>query len=229
MAPLIEANGLQKIYNRHRPDETEALREVDLKISAGEAVVLRGPSGSGKTSLLSLLGCMARPTAGSIRIAGQEVGRLPERFLTQVRREKFGFIFQQLNLINELKVIDNLLLPLYPTGLGSKEMHRRADEVLAQLDLQEKRERPVRQLSGGQQQRVAIGRALINQPQILIADEPTAHLDSRLTAELLAIFAGLKAAGKTILIATHDPAVAEHPLVDRQLLLHDGSLRRENG
>ena len=224
MDVLIRSEGVSKIYNRRRPDEFQALREVSLAIAAGEAVVLSGPSGSGKTSLLSLLGCMARPTAGSILIEGREVSRLPERFLAEIRRERFGFIFQQFNLLRDLNVRDNILLPLYPSSLGTGEIQRRADELLARFGLEGKGRMKVRQLSGGEQQRVAIARALINRPQVVIADEPSAHLDSDLTAELFEILGELKAAGKTIVIATHDPEVYAHPIVDRRLRMEHGSL-----
>jgi len=224
MAPLIETTDLCKIYNRHRPDEVQALSEVSFSIESGQVAVLKGQSGSGKTSLLSLIGCMARPTSGSIRVAEKDVAKLPERFLAKIRRDSFGFVFQQFNLLRDLSVFDNILLPLYPSELKTTEMHARATQVLEQLDLTAKRQMKIRQLSGGEQQRVAIARALINQPEIIIADEPTAHLDSKLAEELLTILARLKAAGKTIIIATHDPSVYQHKLIDRSYIMHDGSL-----
>jgi putative ABC transport system ATP-binding protein len=224
MATLIETEAVSKIYNRHRADEVQALRNISFAVNQGEVVVLKGPSGSGKTSLLSLVGCMARPTSGSIRLSGKNVAKLPERFLAKIRRQSFGFVFQQFNLLRELSVLDNILLPLYPTDLKVTHMQERAGEVLAQLDLANKRQRKVRQLSGGEQQRVAIARALINQPDIIIADEPTAHLDSTLAEELLLILTRLKQEGKTIIIATHDPQVFDHSLVDRSFVMHDGTL-----
>jgi len=227
MAPLIQTDQLSKIYNRHQPDEVTALCSVDFRADRGEVVVLKGPSGSGKSSLLSLIGCMARPTSGTIQLAGKNVARLPERFLAGIRREFFGFIFQQFNLLRDLSVLDNILLPLYPTELPSREMTHRAETVLRQLDLDGKQQIKVRQLSGGEQQRVAIARALINQPEIIIADEPTAHLDSRLIEELLVILTRMKANGKTIIIATHDPGIYQQQLIDRSYLMHDGSLTEE--
>jgi putative ABC transport system ATP-binding protein len=215
---------LCKTYNRSRPDEVQAVRDADFSIAAGELAVLKGPSGSGKTSLLSLIGCMARPTSGRIQVNGQDVAKLPERFLAQIRRQSFGFVFQQFNLLRDLSVIDNILLPLYPCGMPMAQMTARADEVLAQMELTARKQMKIRQLSGGEQQRVAIARALINQPEIIIADEPTAHLDSRLAEELLEILRRLKEAGKTIIIATHDPFVYQHPLVDRCYDMHDGTL-----
>ena len=222
--PLIATTDLCKIYNRQRPDEVTALRGISLSLEAGQVAVLKGPSGSGKSSLLSLIGCLSRPTSGSLRVADKDVARLPERFLAKIRRESIGFIFQQFNLLRELSVVDNILLPLYPTSLSAKQMRARAEQILEQLEIAGKQRMLVRQLSGGEQQRVAIARALINQPDIIIADEPTAHLDSRLASELLTILAGLKEAGKTIIIATHDANVYQHPLIDRCFAMHDGVL-----
>jgi putative ABC transport system ATP-binding protein len=224
MKPLIQIENLSKTFNRRRPDEMRALAAVSLQINQGEGVVLKGASGSGKTTLLSLLGCMARPTSGSIHLEGRNVTKLPERFLTEIRRRTFGFIFQQFNLIRHLSVLDNVLLPLYPTRMGVTEMRARAREILAQLNIGSKERVMVNKLSGGEQQRVAIARALINQPEIIIADEPTAHLDSQLSGELLAILAGLKAQGKTLVIATHDPEVYGHGLVDRIVAMRNGRI-----
>ena len=224
MVPLIQATDLSKTFNPQQPDEIHALKSACLQINQAETIALQGPSGSGKTTLLSLLGCMARPTSGNLQVVGKNVAKLPEPFLTQIRRESFGFIFQQFNLIRTLKVIDNILLPLYPTNLSGRQMHERADAILTQLDISDKRQQLVSRLSGGEQQRVAIARALINQPHIIIADEPTAHLDRQLSAELLEIFTKLKQAGKTIIIASHDPFIYQHPLVDRCFSMHDGCL-----
>ncbi len=224
MAALIQTEALCKIYNRQRPDEVQALSEIDFTIEQGEVAVLKGPSGSGKTSLLSLIGGMTRPTSGSILLSGNDIAKLPERFLAGIRRKSFGFIFQQFNLLRDLSVRDNILLPLYPTELKTAEMQKRAGEILESLDLASKQKMKVRQLSGGEQQRAAIARALINRPQIIIADEPSAHLDSKLTEELLAILTRLKTEGKTIIIATHDPSIYQHELIDRSYLMHDGSL-----
>ncbi len=224
MDRLIQVEDVSMIYNRHRPDEMQALANVSLEVKRGEVVALRGPSGSGKTSLLSLIGCMGRPTSGRILVGGREVSRLPERFLAGIRRETFGFVFQQFNLLRDLNVRDNILLPLYPTAVPTREMNQRAEEILAHFELGARQHAKIRQMSGGEQQRVAIARALINRPQIIIADEPTAHLDSRLSEELLNILAGLKRAGMTLIIATHDPEVFRHELIDRTYLLEHGSL-----
>ena len=157
-------------------------------------------------------------------VAGKDIAKLPERFLTQTRRRIFGFIFQQFNLLRDISVLDNVLLPLYPQPTPIGEMQGRAERILARLCIEGKSNFKVRQLSGGEQQRVAIARALINDPEILIADEPTAHLDSRLSAELLEILGEIGRTGKTIIIATHDPMVLQHPLVGRILEVRDGRL-----
>ena len=227
MAPLIETVDLYKTYNPGRPDEIRALQGVSVQIGAGEVVALKGPSGSGKTTLLSLLGCMSRPTSGRVTVAGRDVSRLPERFLTEVRRQTFGFIFQQFNLLRDVGVLENVLLPLYPQDCPPREMRRRAEELLDRLGLGRRRQLKVRQLSGGEQQRVAIARALVNAPQIVVADEPTAHLDSELAAELLEILSGLHREGKTIVIATHDRFVFEHALITRVVAMRDGRLAAE--
>lgn len=222
MIPLIALDQVRKSYPPRRPDALEAVAGISLRIDEGEAVALRGPSGSGKTSLLTLIGCMARPTSGRVVVAGEEVSRLPEHFLTLVRRRTFGFVFQQHHLIPELSVRDNVLLPLYPEPLGTAEMARRAATALDQVELTHLAGRRVSRLSGGEQQRVAIARAMVNRPRVLIADEPTAHLDSRLSVALLERLAALKQAGLTLVIATHDPLVCTHPLIDRTIRLRDG-------
>lgn len=222
MESLIRTEGVTKVYNPGRPDEFRALTEVSVAIAAGEVVVLKGPSGSGKTSLLSLVGCMARPTAGRILVAGRDVARLPEHALTGIRRQTFGFIFQQFHLLREVSVLENVLLPLFPLETGFAAMRQRGEALLEQLGLAGKRNFKVRQLSGGEQQRVAVARALINAPQVIIADEPTAHLDSRLSRDLLDILVGLNQEGRTILIATHDPEVFGHPAISRVIEMRDG-------
>jgi putative ABC transport system ATP-binding protein len=221
---LILLEEVTKTYHGGRPDEVRAVTDASLRIERGEVAVLQGPSGSGKTSLLGLIGCMSRPTSGRVFVAGRDVAKLPEKFLTEVRRSTFGFIFQQFNLIGNISVFENVLLPLYPVDMPQSAMRRRAEELLERLGLAGKRRVAAGKLSGGEQQRVAIARALVNQPEILIADEPTAHLDSRLAGELMAILGTLHDEGKTIIIATHDPFVFEHPLIDKTVAMHDGSI-----
>jgi len=221
---IIQTDKLRKVYNGGKPDEFLALDDVSLMINPGDVAILKGPSGAGKTSLLSLIGCMSRPTAGRMIVAGKDVAKLPERFLTRIRRETFGFIFQHFNLIRDLTVLENVLLPLYPLGVPFGTMQQKGMDTLARLGIADKDRFKIRQLSGGEQQRAAIARALINDPSIIIADEPTAHLDTKLSIDLLNILEMLSRQGKTILIATHDPLVYEHAMVTRTITMKAGRL-----
>lgn len=223
---LIEISKVSKKYNRGQVDEVSALSEVSLSITDTDVVALTGPSGSGKTSLLSLIGCMARPTEGKIVVAGKDVVKLPERFLTEVRRNMFGFIFQQFNLIRDLSVLENVVLPLYPLDISMQQMRERAVPILDNLEIAGKAKYKVRQLSGGEQQRVAIARALINNPEVIIADEPTAHLDRKLAQEFVDIIGRLNLLGKTVVIATHDPFVSECSLVRSNVFMRDGRVEK---
>ena len=221
---LIHAENVTKVYNPGMPDEVTALHGVSVSIAVGEVAVLKGPSGSGKTSLLSLIGCMSRPTSGKILVYGKDVAKLPERFLTNIRRKTFGFVFQQYNLVRDVSVLENVLLPLYPLDIRISEMREKARGVMRKLRIDGKEHLKVKQLSGGEQQRVAIARALINDPEVIIADEPTAHLDTELSGEFLEILSALNREGKTVVIATHDPFVHEQPMVDRIIAMRDGRI-----
>jgi putative ABC transport system ATP-binding protein len=223
---LIRTEQVNKIYNQQRPDAFQAVRDVSLQINQASVVALKGPSGSGKTSLLSLLGAMARPTSGRVFVSDREISRLPERFLTEVRRNTFGFIFQQFQLIRNLTVLENILLPCYPLGLDMREIRARGMALAEQFGLVDKVSNRIDQLSGGEQQRVAISRALINDPLVLIADEPTAHLDSRLAGEFLSSLEQLNEQGRTIVIATHDPYVFNHSFVQQVVTMYDGQVTR---
>jgi putative ABC transport system ATP-binding protein len=223
---VIELTGVRKAYNQGRHSEHWALDGIDLRIDAGRITALCGPSGSGKTTLLTVVGCLARPTSGRVRVAGRDVSSLPERFLTEVRRQTFGLVFQQFNLVRGLTARENVMLPAYPTGADWRRLHERAEQLLASLDLGHRRDARVEWLSGGEQQRVAIARALVNDPQVLIADEPTANLDTALSRELMAILERLHHEGKTILVSSHDPLVVESSLVDRVVAMRDGRVAR---
>jgi len=225
MDGLIWTENVTKIYNPQKPDQILALDSASVNIGKGEVVVLKGPSGSGKTTLLSLIGCMGRPTSGRIVVGGKDVAKLPERFLTLIRRRTFGFIFQQFNLIRNVSVLENVSLPLYPTDASFADIRNRGGKILTDLGIQEKMQMKVNRLSGGEQQRVAIARALINEPEIIIADEPTAHLDRKLSTDLLRILEDLNRTGKTIVIATHDPFVYDHPFVKRIVEMGDGRIQ----
>jgi putative ABC transport system ATP-binding protein len=224
---LIELRAVHKTFNAGRPNQFEAVRGVDLCIEAGRVTALKGPSGSGKTTLLSIIGCMARPSAGRVFVGGREVTSLPERFLTEVRRTTFGFIFQQFNLVPGLTALDNVMLPALPLGEPHRSIRARALDLFARFGMEAKAHDKIQWLSGGQAQRVAIMRALIGDPPVIIADEPTAHLDSALSEVLLQELAGLQALGKTLIITSHDAIVYDSPLVERVVAMHDGALVAE--
>jgi putative ABC transport system ATP-binding protein len=221
---MIELCEITKVFNAGRPNEHVAVDRVSLSIAAGQMTVLQGPSGSGKTTLLSVLGCMARPTSGRIMLRDRETTSLPERFLTQIRRKTFGFIFQQYNLITGISVLENVMLPAYPNGEPFAALKQRAVKLLELFNLEHKAQANVAWLSGGEAQRAAIARALVNDPAVIIADEPTAHLDTRLSQEFMEILGGFKAAGKTVIIASHDPIVHDAAVVDRVVKMRDGRI-----
>jgi len=221
---MIELQWVNKVFNQDQPNECRALREVNLRLERGGITVFKGPSGSGKTTLLTLIGCLARPTSGRITLDGRLLSNLPERFLTQARRHTFGFVFQQFNLIRGLTVLDNVLLPAYPLGRSYRDLHQAAQQVLEKFGLLAKATNKVEWLSGGEAQRVALARALINDPAIVIADEPTANLDSTLSREVLALLGELATQGRTVLISSHDPLVFESARVNRLIELRDGQI-----
>jgi putative ABC transport system ATP-binding protein len=221
---MIELKDIKKVFNTGKPNEFVAVEGISLSIDSNQVTALKGPSGSGKTTLLSILGCMARPTAGRIMLMDREITSLPERFLTEIRRETFGFIFQQYNLIKGITVIENVMIPAYPTGESFSVLKKRAMNLLEIFNLASKASSKVEWCSGGEAQRVAISRALINDPSVIIADEPTAHLDTKLSNELMESFGELKERGKTIIIASHDPIVIDSDVVDRVVAMRDGKL-----
>jgi putative ABC transport system ATP-binding protein len=235
---------VSKAFQAGRENAYTAVDDVSLVVPAGRLTVLKGPSGSGKTTLLTLIGCMARPSSGRIwlhgarlsgaraeflpespeGLAGLEITSLPERFLTSIRRRTFGFIFQHFNLVQGISTLENVMLPAYPTRVPHAVFRRRALELLELFNVSRHADAPVDRLSGGERQRVAIARALINDPAVLVADEPTAHLDSKLSQEFMALIGGFKDSGKTILIASHDPIVHETALADRVVEMRDGRI-----
>jgi putative ABC transport system ATP-binding protein len=219
---VIDLREVTKVYNAGRPNEFAAVRGVSLTIGPRMVTALEGPSGSGKTTLLSLIGCMARPSAGRIAVDGEVVSSLPERFLTEIRRRTFGFIFQQFNLIRGITAIENVMLPAYPTGASLQHIRHQAMPLLEMLGLGAKADAKVEWLSGGEAQRVAIARALVNDPSVIVADEPTAHLDTKLSAEFMEIMRTLRRDGRTLIIASHDRLVLESDVVDRVVSMRDG-------
>lgn len=221
---LIELDQVNKIYNKGRVNEVAALTDISLVIKQGEMVCLRGASGSGKSTLLSIIGCIFPPTSGRAAINGKQLTRMPDRFLTLHRRDTIGFIFQQFNILPQLTVQENIEIPLLPLGVAPKVRHRMVEQLLNRLAINHRQHFKADQISGGELQRVAIARALIHNPPIILADEPTAHLDSKLSYEFLQIMAELQQAGKTIILTSHDPVVTEYSRLDRIIDLKDGRL-----
>ncbi|MEK6651577.1 MAG: ABC transporter ATP-binding protein [Nitrospirota bacterium] len=222
---MIKTENVTKYFNRGNPDEVLAVNDVSIEVKEGDFAVFKGPSGSGKTTLLSLIGCMSRPTSGRVIVEDRDVSRLPERFMTEVRRNTFGFIFQQFHLIKGISVCDNVMLPVLPTDIKPSKLRKSAVRILENLGMSGRIDFPVQKLSGGEQQRTAIARALINNPDIILADEPTAHLDTHLSEEFLSIMRNLQQQGKTIVIATHDPLVYDKDYVSLIIEMRDGRVR----
>lgn len=226
---MIELKKITKIFNQGKSNEFTALKNIDLTLLPEKLTVFKGPSGSGKTTLLSIIGCMSRPTSGRIWMNNRETTSLPERFAAEIRRHTFGFIFQNYNLIRGMTVLENTMIPAYPEGPNYQNLKQRALNLLKRLGIDSKTHQKVEYLSGGEQQRAAIARALINNPACIIADEPTAHLDTDLSMDLVNILADFKKEGKTILIASHDPLIFEASIVDRTISLRDGTvIEQEN-
>jgi putative ABC transport system ATP-binding protein len=218
---LIEVDRLTKVY-RMGGGDVAALDGLTLAIEAGEAVAVMGPSGSGKSTLMNLLGCLDRPTAGSYRLDGRDVSRLSRRQLAVERNRRIGFVFQGFNLLARATAVENVELPLVYAGVFGRLRRRRALAALEQVGLADRAGHLPSQLSGGQQQRVAIARALVNQPRLLLADEPTGSLDSRASEGVLELLAEVNREGITLVLITHDAGVAQ--TMRRIVRLHDGRL-----
>jgi len=218
---VIEAQNLERDF--HMGDQVvRALRGVSFKIEPGEYVAIIGPSGSGKTTLMNLIGCLDTPTAGSYFFDGEEVSLLDDDSLSHVRNEKIGFVFQTFNLLPRATALDNVALPLVYAGVRRSDRRAAARHALRRVELEDRMDHRPEQLSGGQRQRVAIARALVNAPRLLLADEPTGALDQRTGAEIITLFEQLNREGTTIVIVTHDPAVAKR--TRRQIRIVDGAI-----
>lgn len=225
MAALIEIDNLMKTY-RLGDMTVQALRGVSFRIERGEFVAIMGASGSGKSTLMNILGCLDKPTSGSYRLDGISVGELSRDELAEIRNKKIGFVFQTFNLLARTSAVANVELPLLYNGTEIRNRRIRAIDALRTVGLEDRKEHHPNQLSGGQQQRVAIARALINEPQIILADEPTGNLDSQTSLEIMAIFQQLnRNAGITVVLVTHEPDIAAY--ARRILFFKDGLLLRD--
>lgn len=207
------------------PVRVEALRGVTFGIEAGEYISIMGPSGCGKSTLLNLLGCLDRPTTGRYLLGVQDVSQMPDDELSAVRGERLGFVFQSYNLIQQLTVVENIEIPLYYQGRPEAESRERARQLAARVGLEERLEHKPFELSGGQQQRVAIARALVNDPLVILADEPTGNLDSASGSDILRLFDDLNQQGKTIIMVTHDPGISKR--TRRSIRLRDGLIESD--
>lgn len=222
---VVDLQEVTKIYNQGQVNEVVALKAVSFAVAQGKMVCVQGPSGSGKTTLLSIIGCIFSPTSGRATIGGKRISRLPDHFLTRYRRELIGFVFQNYNMIDHLNVLENITLPLIPFGFSPRDREKKGNRLLEKFALSHRKKFPVNQLSGGELQRVAIARALINDPPIIVADEPTAHLDGKLSLEVVAMLAALKEEGRTVIVTSHDPQVSDHRAMDRVVEVRDGVIQ----
>jgi len=200
--------------------EVQALRGVSFTIARGEYVAIMGPSGSGKSTLMNLIGCLDRPTTGTYELDGSDVGTLDDNALAAIRLKKLGFVFQGFNLLSRTNAIKNVALPLFYAGISQRERERTALRMLGEVGLGDRGTHKPNELSGGQQQRVAIARALVNDPAVLLADEPTGNLDSTTSEEIMNLFRQLSDSGRTIIMVTHDPETARH--AKRVIRMRDG-------
>jgi putative ABC transport system ATP-binding protein len=221
---IIETHDLWKTYVMGS-EEIHALRGVSINIERGEYVAIMGPSGSGKSTLMNLIGCLDTPSKGSYLLNGKQVSEMNDNELARIRNEEIGFVFQTFNLLPRASALHNVELPLIYAGVPAKDRQERAKDALKKVELEERMMHKPNELSGGQRQRVAIARALVNNPSILLADEPTGNLDSKTGVEIMALFEKLHAGGNTIVLVTHEADIAAH--ANRVIHIRDGQVERD--
>lgn len=223
--PLISLSGIQKRYDLGE-QVVYALRDINLQIMRGEYVALMGPSGSGKSTLMNIIGCLDTPTAGTYILNGKQVSSMSDSELSHIRNQEIGFVFQTFNLLSRLTAIDNVALPLVYAGVGKKERTERAKAALNDVGLGDRMNHKPNELSGGQRQRVAVARSLINNPSILLADEPTGNLDTNTSKEIMALFDEIHARGNTIILVTHEEDIARY--AKRMVRVRDGVVEKNS-
>ncbi len=217
--PIIEIKNITRDFPLGN-EVVHVLKGIDLTINKGEYVALMGPSGSGKSTLMNLLGCLDTPTGGTYVLNGKHVSEMQDEELAEIRNKEIGFVFQTFNLMPRTTALDNVALPMVYAGYSKSERNERATEVLTQVGLADRMDHKPNQLSGGQRQRVAVGRALVNKPSIILADEPTGNLDSKTSLEIMTLFDDIHANGNTVILVTHEEDVAQH--AHRIIRLRDG-------
>jgi putative ABC transport system ATP-binding protein len=219
--PILKLRGITRDF-KLGSQTVHVLKGIDLDIFKNQYVALMGPSGSGKSTLMNLLGCLDTPTSGSYELNGNDVSRMGDNELAEIRNHEIGFVFQTFNLLPRSTALENVALPLIYAGMGKEEREARAAEVLTQVGLADRMDHRPNQLSGGQRQRVAVARALVNNPALILADEPTGNLDSKTSVEIMKLFDDIQAAGNTVVLVTHEEDIAQH--AKRVIRLIDGQI-----
>ena len=222
--PIIDIKAITRDFQLGS-ETVNVLKGIDLLINKGEYVALMGPSGSGKSTLMNILGCLDTPTSGSYILNGKQVSEMPDDELAGIRNKEIGFVFQTFNLMPRTTALDNVALPMVYAGFSKSERNERATEVLTQVGLADRMDHKPNQLSGGQRQRVAVGRALVNKPSIILADEPTGNLDSKTSVEIMKLFGEIHANGNTVILVTHEEDIADH--AHRIIRLRDGVIEND--